>query len=250
MNRSELIQFLDTFLNIHSIPDKSLNGWQVEGADEIERVSFAVDFCEASAAAARRNRSQMLIVHHGFFWGEAQPITGHRLRQLHALLEGKVNLYAAHLPLDAHPQVGNNVQLASLLQLGEVAPFGVYHGHTIGVIGRLPSDTKPEALAKLLDKTLDTRTELLKFGPKRISRVAIVSGDAAMMVEQAADCKADALLTGEVSHTAYHIARDRGVHLLCAGHYATETVGLKAVAQKLEEKFGLETRWIDLPTGF
>ncbi|HEY3130034.1 MAG TPA: Nif3-like dinuclear metal center hexameric protein [Acidobacteriota bacterium] len=250
MNRSELIQFLDTFLKIHSIPDKSLNGWQVEGAGEIERVSFAVDFCEASAAAACKNRSQMLIVHHGFFWGETQPITGHRFRQVQVLLEGKLNLYAAHLPLDAHPEVGNNVQLAKLLQLGEVGPFGKYHGQTVGVIGRLPAEIKPEALVKQLNKELHTRTQLLKFGPKYVSRVAVVSGDAAMMIEQASDCNADALLTGEVSHTAYHIARERGVHLLCAGHYATETVGLRALAEKVENTFELETRWIDLPTGF
>ncbi|HEV8129893.1 MAG TPA: Nif3-like dinuclear metal center hexameric protein [Acidobacteriota bacterium] len=250
MNRSELIQFLDTFLDINSIPDKSLNGWQIEGAKEIERVSFAVDFCEASAGAARKDRSQMLVVHHGFFWGEPQAITGHRFRQLETLLGGNVNLYAAHLPLDAHPEVGNNAQLARLLELGETAPFGLLHGHAIGLIGQLPEPVKPEVVARRLDRQLDTKTELLKFGPKQVSRVAVVSGDAAMLVEQAADSRADAFVTGEVSHTAYHIARERAIHLLCAGHYATETVGLKALARKLENIFGLETRWIDLPTGF
>ena len=249
MNRSALVRFLDEFLDIDCITDKSLNGLQVEGASEINRISFAVDFCQASAEAACRDDSQMLIVHHGFFWGQTQPITGRRFQQVKTLIQGEVNLYCAHLPLDLHPEVGNNIQLARLLSLGNVKPFGQYQGRSIGIIGDLQAPETANGLARLLERNLGGNTVLLDFGPARIGRVAIVSGDAAMLSDEAADCGADALVTGEVSHTAYHIARERGIHLLCSGHYATETVGLRALAELLEGRFGLETRWIDLPTG-
>lgn len=249
MRRTDLVHFLDDFLDIGAFTDKSLNGLQVEGVAEIARVSFAVDFSEQSAAAARKNRSQMLLVHHGYFWGQVQPISGPRLQQLRPLIEGGINLYAAHLPLDAHPEVGNNIQLARLLGLRDGVPFGIYQGRALGVVGTLPESITPEELAARLDRELRGQTNLLKFGPKRIRRLAIVSGDAAMLVEEAAGARADALLTGETSHTAYNVARSCRVHLLCSGHYATETIGLKALAKELANGFGLETRWIDLPTG-
>lgn len=249
MKRTELVAFLDEYLDIADVVDKSFNGLQVEGAEEVSRISFAVDFCLASAEAARKQSSQMLVVHHGFFWGKVEPLTGHRLRQISALLKGELNLYAAHLPLDAHPEVGNNIQLARMLDLRNIAPFGRYNGLDIGVTGELPGPLKPDDLARRLDKLLQGKTQVFKFGSRKINRVAVVSGDAASLAEEAANAQADAFITGEISHTAYHVVQERGIHLLCAGHYATETVGLRALAARLQQEFSLETRWIDLPTG-
>jgi dinuclear metal center YbgI/SA1388 family protein len=243
------VHHLDQWLDIAAFQDKSLNGLQVEGAAEVSRITLTVDFCLASARGARLHRSQMLIVHHGLFWGEVEPITARRREQLRALFGGGVSLYAAHLPLDAHPEIGNNAQLANLLQLRDVEAFGEYRGRLIGCIGRLDAAATAQSLVRKVDRGLKTRTTLLPFGPARIRRLAIVSGDAAMLADQAADHNADALLTGEVSHTAYHVARERRIHLLCAGHYATETVGLKALAKRLEQSLDLQTRWLELPTG-
>lgn len=160
-----------------------------------------------------------------------------------------VSLYAAHLPLDAHPEVGNNVSLARLLELEVVGPFGTYHGVTIGLEARPPEPVPAAELARRLQERLNSPVTLQAYGPPRVRRVGIVSGGGAELIRQAAEQGLDLFLTGERSHTFFHEAEERGLHVLYAGHYATETLGLQALGRHLSERFGLSTTFLHLPTG-
>ncbi|MBD3180514.1 MAG: Nif3-like dinuclear metal center hexameric protein [Candidatus Latescibacteria bacterium] len=246
-----LTEYLDQLLRIDEFSsiDASLNGLQVEGAGRVNKISLAVDGCRASISKAARNRSDMLIVHHGLFWGDQQPVTGIMKKRLELLIRNGISLYAAHLPLDAHPSLGNNARLAEMLELNECGGFGEYGGREIGVMGDLTRKITPSGLARKIGKILSTRVELFDFGKPRIKKLAIVSGSGASLAGEAEEAGCDALLTGERSHSVYHSAYERGITLLCAGHYATETVGIKAVGQHLAREFKLDTLFLDIPTG-
>jgi len=250
MDRDQLVAYLDEYLHIETFDDSSNNGLQVEGGDEVDRLALAVDASLASIEGTIAAQAQMLLVHHGLFWGQPILVTGPHRRRLERLLAAGVSLYAAHLPLDCHPQVGNNATLARWLGLQEVAPFGDYKGHQIGVAGRL---TAPLALAEFVAQVEgalgETVIKVWPFGSDSVQRVAIVSGSAASLLDQVAALGVDVYLTGEVSHSAYHQARELGLNVLFAGHYATETAGLKALAERLNQRFGLEAVFLDLPTG-
>jgi dinuclear metal center YbgI/SA1388 family protein len=244
------IRFLDSTLQIREFHgDSSLNGLQVEGSRNITRVALAVDACERSMKRAIRQNADLLVVHHGLFWGEASPITGIMARRVGLLLENGLSLYAAHLPLDAHPEIGNNAQLAGLLGIENHVPFGMYHGREIGLLGRLPRAVAPRTLARKIAALLATEVKTLDFGPSRISTLGIVSGGGAFLAQEASRSGCDGLLTGEQSHSAYHTARESRITLIHAGHYATETLGLMALGALIEAELGLETRFIDIPTG-
>ncbi|RME47332.1 MAG: Nif3-like dinuclear metal center hexameric protein [Chloroflexi bacterium] len=250
MKRDELTNYLDEYLKISEIEDRSKNGLQVEGPEEVQRVAFAVDCSLAGFDEAVRLGADLLIVHHGLFWGDVQVLTGPLFRRVRALIEGNVGLYAAHLPLDAHEEVGNNVQLARLLELEITGPFGEHRGSSIGVAGRpVAGSVTRQAFVERVNSRLDTQCVVQPHGPAEIRTVAIVSGGAAGMIDQAARAGFDLYLTGETSHSYAHAAEEYGINVVFAGHYATETVGLKALARHLEGKFGLETAFIDLPTG-
>lgn len=249
MDRDELVRYLDEYLKVGEIADGSKNGLQVEGRPEVRRLALAVDACLESFQKAVQVRADMLLVHHGLFWESYQPLKGAFLRRVRVLLDGGVSLYAAHLPLDAHVEVGNNVALARLLGLEVVGPFGEYHGVSVGVEARLPTAAAPQEFAQLAQGRLGTEVVLLAYGPPRVQRVGIISGGGAEMTAQAAARGLDLFLTGERSHTFYHEAEEQGLHVLYAGHYVTETVGVKALGQHLAERFGLETTFLDVPTG-
>jgi dinuclear metal center YbgI/SA1388 family protein len=249
MDRTELVHYLDEYLRIAEIPDDSKNGLQVEGRAEVHRVALAVDACLAAFVQAREAGADFLIVHHGLFWGNYHPLAGVHLRRIRALLEPEVTLYAAHLPLDAHPEVGNNAVLARLLDLQDTAPFGEYQGVGIGLQGRLPQPTSAEDLSRQVQARLDAPVVLQAYGPPLVRRMGVISGGGADLVRQAAAAGLDLYLTGERSHTFAHDAEEAGIHVLFAGHYVTETTGIKALGQHLAERFGLETVFLDLPTG-
>lgn len=250
---------LDRFLRVSEIHDKALNGLQVDGPDPVARVALATDAALATIEAARAGGAQLLIVHHGLFWGERPaPITGALWRRIAALVGARLALYAAHLPLDAHPEVGNNAVLARRLGLRDVRPFGVWPGlppapdggpGALGFGGALPEPLDRDALRTWCAERLGASVALLPFGPERVSSLAVVSGDAADLAPDAAREGYGAYLTGETSHTAYHPALEAGVNLLCAGHYATETWGVRALGEHVERAHGLETFFCDAPTG-
>jgi dinuclear metal center YbgI/SA1388 family protein len=250
IERDALVTYLDAYLAIADWPDKSLNGLQVEGLPEVRTIALATDAALATFGMAAGAAAQFLIVHHGLFWGEAVAVTGAHRERLAALFDAGISLNAFHLPLDAHAEVGNNAVLASLLGLTERRPFGRYGERWIGVEGRLPQPCDPAGLAARIEALLGVRPDVLAFGGDTVRRVAIVSGAAADLVPEAAAAGVDAFVTGETSHIAWHAARERDLNVFFAGHYATETLGVRALGDHLSERFGVETVFLDAPTGY
>jgi len=249
MRLEELVDYLDGYLRIAEVPDypNALNGLQVEGRDEVRRIGVAVDASEASIRAAAGRGCDVLIVHHGLFWDGNVPVTGRRYRRLRLLIERGIALYSAHLPLDVHPEVGNNVVLARELGMMVEGTFGDYKGMPVGVWGRLALSR--EALAARLDEVLGGRVRLLPGGPERLERVGVLTGAGGGMIADAIAAGLDALVTGEGAHHTYFDAIEGGINVYYGGHYATETWGVRALAAHLSERFGVPTEFIDLPTG-
>ena len=245
-----LVGYLDQYLRLPAIPDKSLNGLQVEGTPRVRRVAFAVDACAKTIRAAAGMGAGMLIVHHGMFWSNNERITGVMRKRIGLLVENNISLYAAHLPLDCHDEVGNNVELARILGLELGRKFANYHGVEIGYIAESDRALPRAALAGRIAKQLNCRVERLDFGPAKIKRVGIVSGEAADFAAEAKELGCEAFVTGETSHTAYHLAREARINVMYAGHYASETVGVKALARHLRTKMSLDCKFISAPTGF
>jgi len=191
----------------------------------------------------------MLIVHHGLFWKGHQQIVGSLHKRVSRLIKNELSLYAAHLPLDCHPEVGNNVELVRMLGLVEAGRFAPYKGTEIGTMATTTSPLRREDLRAKVEKVLESPADLLPFGPPRVKRVGIVSGEAGRFAEEAQRIGCDALVTGESSHSAYHLARDAGINVVFGGHYATETVGLRALERQVIKEFGISCKFIPAPTG-
>ncbi|QDA30502.1 Nif3-like dinuclear metal center hexameric protein [Thermococcus indicus] len=249
MNRDELVAFLDEYLQISAYPDKSSNGLQVEGKAEVERVAFAVDTTLRTIERAAKAGADMMVVHHGMIWGGLGYITGIHYRRLKALMESGINLYAAHLPLDAHPEVGNNVELLRLLGIEPRGPFGEYRGLSVGFYGEFTEPQPIEKVAQTIAEKLGTTVKTYGFGAREIKTVGAVSGAGAFALEEAHRKGIDLLITGEFTHADYLTAIDLPQSVLVAGHYKTETLGVRALMQVLREKFDVEVLFIDEPTG-
>ncbi len=251
-NLQEFDAWCRSFLEIGALRelDDSLNGVQVgRGPGPIDRVAFAVDACAETIRRAAEGGAQLLFVHHGLFWGRASRIEG-ALRERVALLHSSdLALYACHLPLDKHPEVGNNAVLARMLGLSSLEAFGYYHGQALGFAGTLdPPIGLDEALRRVLPDG-SAPLSLLPGGPAEIRSAAVVSGGAAREAFEAIEKGYDLYVTGESSHSVYHAALEGGINVLAAGHYATEVWGVKAVAEKLARERGVQTFFVDLPTG-
>jgi dinuclear metal center YbgI/SA1388 family protein len=250
VERDDLVAYLDDYLQVRTISDVSNNGLQVEGAGKVKSLAFAVDASMAAFVGAQAAAAQMLIVHHGLFWGEPLLVTGLHHHRLEQLLKADLSLYAAHLPLDFHQEVGNYYTLARWLELGELTGFGDYQGHPAGVAGQLPAAVPLDQFTELVEATLgEPVVKVWPFGSEPVQLVGISSGGGGFLIDQAAEAGVDVYLTGEMSHRFYHRARELAINVVYAGHYATETAGLKALAQHLATRFGLDTVFLDLPTG-
>ncbi|CAN5783189.1 Nif3-like dinuclear metal center hexameric protein [soil metagenome] len=245
----DVTRYLDQLLRIAEIPDYSgaLNGLQVENSGSVRKIAAAVDASQASIDDALDGGADLLLVHHGLFWDGNQPLTGRRFRRIGRLLAADAALYSAHLPLDVHPELGNNVLLARELGIEPEGRFGDYKGEPLGVWGRL--EVTREALAARLDSVLGSRVKLVPGGPERIRRVGVITGGAGQMIAAATAAGLDAFVTGEGAHHNYFDAREGGINLLLGGHYATEVWGVRALARHLSERFELPWRFIDQPTG-
>lgn len=245
----ELTRYLDGYLGVAGVPDSSgaLNGLQVEGERPVGRVVVAVDATEASIGEAVGRGADLLLVHHGLFWDGNVPVTGRRYRRLRTLLESGTALYSAHLPLDVHPEVGNNAVLARRLGVEVAGSFGDYKGMPVGVHGEL--ELSREALCARLDELLGVRVKMIAGGPERVRRVGVLTGGGGSFVRDAVAEGLDALVTGEGSHHTYFDATEGGLNLYYGGHYATETWGVRALGAHLAERFGVEWEFVDLPTG-
>jgi dinuclear metal center YbgI/SA1388 family protein len=252
MKSESLLQYLDRYLGIPAHPDyaKALNGLQVEGPAEIRKVAAAVDASEASISAAAELGADLLLVHHGLFWDGLVPVTGRRRRKLHLLLDHGIGLYSAHLPLDAHAEVGNCVLLARALGLDPVGRFGRHEGIEIGWWGSLEAPEDPERFRDRLAAAVGSgRVHWVPGGPTRVEKVGVITGAGGSFVKEAVAAGMDALVTGEGVHHHHFDAMEEGIHLFLAGHYATETFGVRALARHLGERFGLEWVFLDQPTG-
>jgi len=250
MKRDELIPYLDDYLRVKEIKDSSQNGLQVEGPEEVTKFAFAVDACQAAFERAVTAGAQLLIVHHGLFWDKPFRLVGPLFRRVKTLIGGGCGLYAAHLPLDIHPEVGNNAELARLLGLKDTRAFGEEHGHKIGLGGVLDPPIPLDVLVEqLVRATGQSPVRMLAHGPAEVSQVGCISGWGADLMDQVVSAGFDTFVTGEASHTFFHQAAEWSLNVLYGGHYATETLGVKALARHLKEKFGLETTFLDIPTG-
>jgi len=250
ISRTRLVDHLDAYLNIRAIDDSSQNGLQVEGRARVTKIAYAVDASVRTIRAAAGSGADMLLVHHGILWGAPERIVGNLYQRLSLLVRHGVSLYAAHLPLDCHPDVGNNAELARLLGLDIVGTFAEYRGTEIGTLAQTARALRRDALRKRLERLLGTPVEMLPFGPARIGRVGLVSGRAAQFAEEAKRRGCDLFVTGESSHAAFDQAREAGINVIFGGHYATETLGVKALKRHLETTFSITGRFISAPTGF
>jgi dinuclear metal center YbgI/SA1388 family protein len=249
MDLAALVSYLDDYLRVSEVPDApgALNGLQLGNSGTVTRVAAAVDLCEATAEMAAAAGADLLLVHHGLFWGGPKPLTGPARRRLARLLEHDIAVYSAHLPLDLHAEVGNNPVLARQLGVAMRGAFGEEYGVRIGVWGEL--DMPRVELERQLAAVLGGAVRVLAFGPDRVRRVGIVTGGAGSMIAQAAAAGLDTYVTGEGAHHNYFDAEELRLNVFYAGHYATETVGVKALAAHLEARFGLPWTFLDHPTG-
>lgn len=252
MQLREVVQYFNSLLPLDEVvrSDYSMNGLQVGDLDaEVSKAAFAVDACMASFERAARSGAQLLCVHHGLFWGKPLAITGQHYRRIKYLLDNGLALYAAHLPLDMEPTLGNNAGLADLLKLKQRQPFGDYHGVKIGVKGELPVAATIEEVLSMLGITRESALGVLPFGADSIKTVGVISGGADKEVEQALEEGLDLYITGELNHQVYHTCLEGGINLISAGHYATEVFGVQNLMNKISSDKGLEVQFIDVPTG-
>jgi dinuclear metal center YbgI/SA1388 family protein len=235
--------------------DISMNGIQVSAGGgesssiDVAKIAFAVDACMETFERAAEQGAGMLFVHHGIFWGSPVQVSGTHFRRLKYLLDNNLVLYAAHLPLDLHPQFGNNAGICSSLGIEAPEPFGEYHGIKIGFKGRLPEACSLDEVLDKLGLTAGRALSVLPFGPKGIQNIAVVSGGGANDVYQAIEEDADLYITGDASHQIYHSCLENRINLICGGHYHTETWGVRLLSERASSDLGIETVFIDVPTG-
>ena len=241
--------YLDSYLDIASIPDEAnaVNGLQVGNSGHVTRVGAAVDACQATILMAATRGCDLLLVHHGLFWRGTQPLIDSHFRRVRTLIRNEIAVYSSHIPLDHHAEVGNNAQLARALGLSDIARFGDYQGIALGVCGTLVISRAE--LVNRCHELLGPKPHLIAGGPEQVQRVGVITGGAGSMIDDAKAAGLDTFITGEGSHYTHFDAEEGGINVVYGGHYATETFGVKALAQHLEQEFGLPWEFIDHPTG-
>jgi dinuclear metal center YbgI/SA1388 family protein len=259
MNASlfDITAFIDALLDIQNVADwpNALNGLQLANTGRVAKIGAAVDACEAVIEAAATAEIDLLLVHHGMYWGGLQPLTGPAYRKVRRAIRGDMAIYSAHLPLDVHPTLGNNALLARALGLEALEPFFFEKGRYIGVkVGGGAGDKAAfslplDELAARLENAIGGPVKVVRGGPATACRVGIVTGGAGAEVAKAAAEGVDTFITGEGPHHCALLAEELGANLLLAGHYATETFGVKALAEHVAGRFGLAWQFFDHPTG-
>jgi dinuclear metal center YbgI/SA1388 family protein len=246
---AKIVAYADKFLRIREVGDweNALNGLQIENSGRVTKVGAAVDVSTRALRGAAEEDVDLLIVHHGLFWSGLQPVRGILRRQLQIAFENDIALYSAHLPLDLHPQVGNNALLARALGLQTITRFFEEKGQLVGVKSR--ASIPREQLWRRLEKSLGSPVKAFNFGPPRTKVIGIITGAAGGEIHRLAAEKVDTFITGEAPHWAAVAAEELGINLILGGHYATETFGVKALAAHLSKRFKLPWTFIDCPTG-
>lgn len=244
---SVLVEEASRYLAVSGMPDYCPNGLQVEGRAEVRQIVSGVTASQALLDAAVEVGADLVLVHHGYFWKSENPcVVGSKQRRLKTLLTHEVSLLAYHLPLDVHPEVGNNVQLARRLGVQVEGPLEPGNPRSVGLVGSLPEPMEPLDFARRVAHVLQ-REPLLIEAARPIRRLAWCTGAAQGYIEQAIAAGVDAYLTGEVSESTVHSARENGISFLAAGHHATERYGVQALGDYLASRFSIEHRFIDCP---
>lgn len=246
----EIVEWIGALLEPWKFEDYkgACNGLQVENASgQVSKVAMAVDACEFTIASAAREGADLLVTHHGLAWGAAYPMTDGRFRKIRTLIESGIAVYAMHLPLDAHPEIGNNALLAKSLGVELTEPFLDFNGSPIGLRGRV-SVGRDELVARL-ESAVGGPVVVAPGGPESVRSLGIVTGGAGSEVGRAAAEGVDTFISGEAPHWAYTLAEECGVNLLLGGHYATETFGVRALGERVAEHFSVPSVFIDHPTG-
>ncbi len=248
----EIARFCDNLLALDADKDDdSLNGLQVDGRSPVSKIAAAVDACMDAFVAAKNHGCQMLVCHHGIYWRPSDPravnVTGDRLK---FLFENGVSLWASHIPLDRNLKLGNNAALAKIVGIKDGKGFGTYHGAPIGLYGNLEEPTDVEKLmGNLSSKIEHCQLKLWAFGDKTARRVGVVSGGGAFALKEAKNLGLDTYVTGEATHSDYHFAKELGINVIQAGHWATETLGVLGLLEEIKKNFGIETTFLSIPTG-
>lgn len=245
---SELTAYLAHYLCLQTVTDypQAHNGLQLENGGRVNRIGAAVDACEVVLRKAASSGVDFLLVHHGLYWNSV-PLVGGMYRKVRCAVEHDIAVYSAHLPLDVHPEVGNNILLARALGLEHLEPFLMIKGQSAGLVG--DCDMERVDLVAGLEQAVGGAVHVCPGGPERVRRVGVVTGGAGSEVARAAAEGVDTFITGEGPHWSYTLAEELGVNLLYGGHYATETFGVKALAEHLSLRFQLPWEFIGHPTG-
>lgn len=247
---SEIVDLTDRWLDTGSVPDypPAHNGLQLaSGVESIRRIAAAVDASEQVIHDAIAHSADLLVVHHGLFWGGSAPVTGVRYRKLKAAMDHGLAVYSSHLPLDGHLEFGNGRLLAQALDLSVEASFGAFQGYPIGCGGSVASMSL-EAFSDRVSAAVGRAPQVIAAGPEAVVRVAVVTGAGGSFLAEAASQGYDTLVTGEGAHHTFAEAHELGVNLIYAGHYATETFGVRALADRLAAHFGIESVFLDHPS--
>lgn len=246
---AEIVRYANEFLRLAECDDwpNALNGLQIENSGRIEKIGAAVDASTRSLQAAGERGIGLLLVHHGLFWPGLQPVTAVLYRQLRLALAHDVALYSAHLPLDLHKEAGNNAQLAAQLGIETTAPFLEMKGQLVGL--KAGVSLARGDLIRRLEQSLGATARSFLFGPAQIRSLGIVTGGAGSEIYRVAEAGVDTFITGEAPHWAAVAAEELGINLLLGGHYATETLGVKALAAHLAGRFQIPWEFLDHPTG-
>jgi dinuclear metal center YbgI/SA1388 family protein len=244
-----VVSYCDRLLRTDQVQDyeRAANGLQVENGGTVTKMAAAVDATLATVRLAVAAKADLLLVHHGLFWGAAHPWTGKRYELMRCLIEHNLAVYSSHLPLDAHAHLGNNAQLCAALGLKRLRPFFFDHGLFIGF--QAGARISRADLAGRLQRAIGAKPLLIPGGPPICRRIGVVSGGAGGDLQKAAEEGVDTFVTGEGPHWTYGMAEDLGLNVLYGGHYATETFGVKALAEHLAARFKMSWTFLDHPTG-
>ena len=243
-----ITRFLNKELDIKNISDSSKNGLQVRSFKEVKKIAFAVDACVDVFEKAKKQGCDLVIVHHGLFWKGKKQYVNQTEKRVSFLKRNNLSLYAAHLPLDKHNKYGNNIELCRILKLKNIKDFGEYKKVVIGFKGEFQKTISINEIESILNKSLKTKCKSYNFNYNKIKTIGIVSGGGGNEFKDAVTQKLDCFLTGEEYHSIYHHAKEGKISLIFAGHYATETLGIKALMPVLEKRFDVKTVFIDSPT--
>lgn len=244
-----IVKHCDQLLRTAAIGDYegAVNGLQVANSGKVTRIAAAVDASLATVNLAVAAQANLLLVHHGLFWSPSHPWTGRKYELIRRLITNDLAVYSSHLPLDAHPRLGNNARLCAALGLKSLRPFFESHGQAIGL--QTVTNLSRHELATRLARATGARPKVIPGGPAVCRRIGVVTGGAGADLKTAAVAGVDTFITGEGPHWTYALAEELGINVLYGGHYATETFGVKALAEHLSKKFRVTWAFLDHPTG-